>query len=214
MSLRHFVAAGVLALSVCSFAAESEPAQVRTDANGEPLPDGAVARFGKPRLYHYGLNRLTFAPDGKTLATSSCGHDGPPRVWDLAAGRAPPCPHLADADGGLLAFAPDGTHIVADRRGVRGLDPCTGKVQWNFPQEEEYGANDLLVSADGKTLAVCWGRRVVIRDLGDGPVREPRTLEVDSPWSLLKALAGGAPAARLTQEAKAALERLSTAGGR
>jgi RNA polymerase sigma factor (sigma-70 family) len=60
----------------------ADPAQ----ANPGPLPAGAVAQFGSPRLQDFTIDRsAAFSPDGKRLATSGSNH--PICVWDVASGE-------------------------------------------------------------------------------------------------------------------------------
>jgi RNA polymerase sigma factor (sigma-70 family) len=55
-------------------------------AGKDPLPAGAVARFGSPRLIDFTIARsASFSPDGKLLATS--GQNSPLCVWDAATGQ-------------------------------------------------------------------------------------------------------------------------------
>ena len=57
----------------------------RTDLYGDPLPAGAVARFGSIRWRHgAAINGSALSADGKRLATSS-GHSV--AVWDVADGK-------------------------------------------------------------------------------------------------------------------------------
>jgi WD40 repeat protein/beta-lactamase regulating signal transducer with metallopeptidase domain len=56
------------------------------DAQGDPLPDGALARLGTTRWRHGAdISFVSFGPDGKTLLTA--GQDNTIRLWDLASGR-------------------------------------------------------------------------------------------------------------------------------
>ena len=73
-------------IAVLTFAAAT-PAQPRTDVHGDPLPDGAIARFGtirdrvgSPRV----LYSAALSPDGKTLAAET--RQGI-TLWDVDSGR-------------------------------------------------------------------------------------------------------------------------------
>jgi WD40 repeat protein len=138
-------------------------AEPRLDRHGDPLPEGAVARFGNARLLHGGVRHLEFSPDGKTLASS--GSDGA-RLWDPATGKVLPCPHLPEWGDAVLTFTPDGGHLVGDADGCRLIDPDTGKVRCAWG----HGARTpqlIAVAADGKAAAVAWedGGGVTVHDL-------------------------------------------------
>ncbi len=82
----------------------------------DPLPAGAVARFGSPRLQDFSIARFaTFSPDAKLLATS--GPNSPICVWDTATGalvRTHPKWLASDLrwrpDGQLAALTPFGNN--------------------------------------------------------------------------------------------------------
>ncbi len=93
-----------------------DAAQPRSDALGDPLPAGAVARLGTTRLRHEsGVEAVAYSADGKRLF--SAGRDGELRVWDAATGKALHAlrTHVPLGLGPLfgasvsLAVSPDGT---------------------------------------------------------------------------------------------------------
>ena len=47
--------------------AKADGARPRVDRFGDPLPDGAVRRFGTLRFRHEAIAGLAFTPDGKRL---------------------------------------------------------------------------------------------------------------------------------------------------
>src|SRR5262249_25239968 len=62
-----------------------EEKQVRVDAYGDPLPDGALARLGTVRLRQGSwILSLSLAADGKLLASSGIADV---RLWDLSSGK-------------------------------------------------------------------------------------------------------------------------------
>jgi hypothetical protein len=132
------------------------PTRARLDIHGEPLPEGATARFGALRLRDDYPHRFAFSPDGNTLALSMIASI---RVWGLANGRLLSIPHLAGARGATLTFAPDGAHIVSDASGSRVLDPKSGAVRvWLVPPREGFVASEAVLFRDGKRAAVAWQR--------------------------------------------------------
>lgn len=90
----------------------------RTDGRGDPLPEGALHRFGSARLRHGGGVRASaLSPDGKTLATAGARSV---IVWNLETGKALhrfPCDLGNAYSRAGLAFSPDGRRLgyVRDR---------------------------------------------------------------------------------------------------
>ena len=115
---------------------------------------------------------VAFSPDGKTLASGSCGQDDHPvgRV-DRTRRRSWANPHRPHRRVNSVAFSPDGKTLAsgsADKthhpvgRGDRASslgEPLTGHSDW---------VNSVAFSPDGKTLAsgsddksiILWDRRV------------------------------------------------------
>ncbi len=89
------LAAGLAALAVLGFSGSvsavgdrdvSKDRKGRVDAQGDPLPEGAVGRLGSVRLRHAGaVHRLAFLGTGQALA--SLGEDNVFHLWETATGK-------------------------------------------------------------------------------------------------------------------------------
>ena len=117
-------------------------AQPRTDAYGDPLPEGALARFGSLRFRTGWSDPVhivpdwALSPDGKTLAI---GIGGDLTLWDIDSGRA--VLRVAPAESAILsvAFSPDGKHLVrVDRVKVALFDAATGRERhaWDLVEPQ------------------------------------------------------------------------------
>jgi WD40 repeat protein len=165
-------------------AATGEKGAVRTDALGDPLPPGVIARLGTERLCHLGAEFLVFSPDDKTLA--SVDSSGGLRVWDVYTGMEL-WRFQGERFGGWslsnvpAAFSPDGKLLAvccADKT-IRVLDAATGQEQYKFDcaagreqrkSDRTFGLmTQLAISPDGKRLAAggC-GQSVLQWDLDAG----------------------------------------------
>jgi WD40 repeat protein len=156
----------------------------RNDLNGDPLPDGAVCRFGTTRLRHgSGLRALNFALGGKLLV--SFGSDEKVRVWDVDSGREPWClPQSEHQEVSSSAVSPDGRLIAAGfffGDVVRVWDAATGKevhtLGWATfdPEMPAPSFHSLAFSADNQLLAVESWNSLVIRYLVDGRLHSKLT---------------------------------------
>jgi RNA polymerase sigma factor (sigma-70 family) len=101
----------------------------RTDAHGDPLPDGAVARLGSARLRHgNAVMRVAYAPNGRLVAS---GGNRTVKLWDTTTGRLVRelIGHTPDHNVSSLSFSPDGRLLASGGEDwtVRLWDVATGK---------------------------------------------------------------------------------------
>ncbi len=154
--MNRFLTVLVSLTTATAFAAE-EP-KPRTDLYGDPLPPGAVMRYGTIRLRHYGAD-VTFSKDGKQLI--SCGTDGEVRVWDVATGelrrRTPLAWKPDDSDIRLRDVALSAEGAVAavwDHVTLILFDTASGKERHRLSTPTNTPAPSLRISPDGKKIAV------------------------------------------------------------
>jgi WD40 repeat protein len=172
----------LLATVLVSPAGAADP---RTDAHGDPLPDGALARLGTVRWRAGGPIALAaFLPDGKSVLTVS--QDRVAQVWDRdsgkelrhfdAAGPGSTDPNVArlvliNANGSGLAVSGDGKALAClGRDGAIHLwDVGTGKETAKVTDLRTPGRSQLALSADGKTLATAiYGQKSAVWDVATG----------------------------------------------
>jgi RNA polymerase sigma factor (sigma-70 family) len=131
----------------------------RADAQGDPLPPGAVARLGSQRLRQAdGVSAFAFSPDGKLLATGGGDADEWLHVWDVQTGKL--VRRLPESGVKLIAFTPDGkTLAVVARTGpvpVRLWDLESGREERRFTRLR-FLPDAVAFTPDGETLfAVLW----------------------------------------------------------
>ncbi len=132
-------------------AAKPEP-QARADRDADPLPAGALMRFGSPRLRHgQAINGLAFSKDGKALVSGSM--DLTVSLWELPSGKelrrfTGPADYVT-----CVALSPDGQVIAAGAEDFRLWDAATGKELHRSrpcPGGVIWGAD---FSPDGKLVA-------------------------------------------------------------
>ncbi len=164
MSLMRAVTVGLLTLIASSWiqhprleAEQHELAPAakprRTDLLGDPLPPGAIARFGSSRLRHHErVTGVDVTPDGKTIV--SVGDDQLVRFWDLDSGKQlRTIRWKEDASLGNLAITPNGKRVlVCVGKTVEVLDYASGiKVETLTGHDAEIGC--LAMNQDGTILA-------------------------------------------------------------
>jgi WD40 repeat protein len=127
----------------------------RTDLHGDPLPEGALSRFGTVRLRHPDRVRsVAVGPNGKVLA--SLDDHGLLCIWDFATGRLLrrfACPRGPYGYGDrVLAFSPSGDCLAAaSGKDVYLVDPGTG-LQRGCLSHGEWIVT-VQYSPDGKNIA-------------------------------------------------------------
>src|SRR5947209_4295671 len=144
----HFVSC--LQLILVSWALGGEPVK---DQYGDPLPPGAVARFGTVRFRHpFWVTGVAYSFDGKMVA-SSCW-DPAVRLWDASTGKELRVFRPSDPSPGLALL---GVGILKTGK-VIGLANGGTIYVWDIETGAESqlkGRNGfgLAISQDGKTLA-------------------------------------------------------------
>jgi WD40 repeat protein len=115
-----------LALLLLAPAVRAEPV-ARTDAQGDPLPDGALVRLGTRRFREGNpISAVTVAPDGKSVAVAA--FDGV-RILELPGGKELRILKSAGfVNFAQVAYSPDGKLVgAADHAGrIRFWDAVTG----------------------------------------------------------------------------------------
>jgi WD40 repeat protein len=140
---------------------EPEPvnsSQPRPSSLEKPAkPDEVPEEIGNLRAHGQNVWGLSFAPDGKLLATG--GGDSSLKLWQLDGWKEQlAVPGHAGAVGGV-AFSRDGTHLAVHAGCTVYLYDATGKRETSFPVRWN-GTNQatwimsLAFSPDGKMLAV------------------------------------------------------------
>jgi WD40 repeat protein/beta-lactamase regulating signal transducer with metallopeptidase domain len=157
-----------------------------TDAQGDPLPDGALARLGTMRMRHGAeVTFVAFGPRGETLLTA--GRDSTIRLWDLKTGKE------------VRRFArpmPAKPKPTAEGEKVKAQATVVMRVMGGAGNEA--GNPRVALSPDGKILAVGGGNVIQLYDVETGA--ELRQIEgpAQGAASLLFAPDGRTLAARTT----------------
>jgi RNA polymerase sigma factor (sigma-70 family) len=137
--------------------AKAIPPRPSVDADGDPMPDGALARIGARRFRPGGMVRLLlFSSDGRSLA--SCGLDGSACVWDAVTGRLR---RRLDSRGdaqAAFALSADGKSVVRVGRGPAltcdRIDLATGDDTRLSELGDAAGVARVALSPDGRWAAL------------------------------------------------------------
>lgn len=143
------------------------PGAPKLDRHGDPLPPGAIVRYGTVRLRHGAdIQGIGFTPDGKFLCTVS-GSDDSVKLWDPVSGK-----EAARLDGpvNLVNLAKNGSVFVVDDTCVRVWLPATNTVRQLPETTIPEGASPTAISVnpDGRTFALATDGKVLIIDAQTG----------------------------------------------
>jgi WD40 repeat protein len=151
---------------------QAAKALVPKDLLGDPLPPGAVARFGTIRLRHWGtVTFVAFLPDNKTLI--SAGNDGRIRTWDITTGKELAPFEVRESSRGSYALSADGMTLLAaytdglpkKEEGFRRWDVATRKPIGDLLLREIQGSIcPAVVSPNGRLLATGHNGKVRLWD--------------------------------------------------
>jgi WD40 repeat protein len=155
-------------------------AQPRTDPHGDPLPEGAIARFGTVRYRIGEVGPFALSADGKAVAVGTEHHV---TLWDVETGRLTARLPIASlpahsVSGATLALSSDGKYFARIlRRDLRVFDARTGRERhaielsdhgrgvFFFPGTARFAVVDLVETDDPLRVLVYdaeTGRRVSI----------------------------------------------------
>ena len=127
----------------------AEKPQPRLDRFGDPIPAGAIRRFGTLRFRHMWIEDLAFTPDGKQLIA---GTNGPLAVFDAMTGRKLREVGKSTPRSGVTEFAvsPDGKWIASCGFDVLLWEIESGRLVRELPCGNSHA---VAFSADSKVLA-------------------------------------------------------------
>jgi WD40 repeat protein len=142
-----------LFLALCLGLTENAAAQFawpvvpRTDAQGDPLPEGVFYRLGTNRVRHWWIKTLIFSADGSQVLSQG---DKELRLWDVASGRLVRQTNDHSFDTCLTA-SPDGRYLADVIGGcIHVVEWKTGDVIAELDTQEVWMS--LAFSADSKAL--------------------------------------------------------------
>jgi len=154
-------------------------AEERRDADGDPLPKGALFRLGSARWRHDGqIGAIVCSRDGKSVVSFSpfelC-------IWDATNGkRINTIPVNKPAYSGKLALSHDDRHVAfPDDGGVVICSVADGKRLFTLKRKEQQHYC-LTFSPDGKTLVTTTEEQLLFWDATTGKLQT----EIEEPgWS-------------------------------
>lgn len=169
----------------------TEPGPPKLDRHGDPLPAGALARYGTVRLRHgTDISGIGFTPDSKLLCTVSASEDTV-RVWNPTTGKEVARLNIAPT---LVSLAKDGSVYVIDGDRVRVWLPTTNTTRTlpGKPIPEGTTPTAIAVNPDGRSFTLGFEGKLLILDAQTG--KTVRELKLpDGPQNNGRAKGGGQP---------------------
>jgi WD40 repeat protein len=137
----------------------------KLDRHGDPLPPGAVARYGTVRLRH-GQEPigLAFSADGKFLASISSTESGI-RIWDPATGKEL---HRLESPVTLGALARDSSILIVNDDRCRVWIPAANVVRDLPDKTLPEGVEAVAVHPDCRSFAAGTPKKVLLIDIQTG----------------------------------------------
>lgn len=145
----------------------THPGPPKLDRHGDPLPAGAVTRYGTVRLRHGAeVRAMSFTPDGKLLCTMS-GTEDSIKLWDVATGKSVAS---VSTTAHLVGLANAKFAVLVDDRKCKVWMYDTGGVR-DLPDRtlpEGASPTALAVNPDSKSFAVATSGKVLLIDVQTG----------------------------------------------
>lgn len=143
------------------------PGPPKLDRHGDPLPAGAITRYGTVRLRHGAeIQALGFTHDGKRLCSVS-GTEDSVKMWDTTTGKEVA---RLNTTVQLVGLAKDGSVVLVDDTRVRVWLPATNLTR-ELPEKtlpEGANASALAVNPDGRSIAVATPGKILLLDIQTG----------------------------------------------
>jgi WD40 repeat protein len=163
------------------------PGAPKLDRHGDPLPAGAIARFGTVRLRHgTEVHAMGFTHDGKHLCTVS-GSEDSIKLWDVVTGKEVA---RLNSPASLIGLARNGSVVIVDDTRVRVWLPLPNTVR-DLPEKtlpEGSSPTALAVNPDGHSFALATDSKVLLIDLQSGKTLKELNLPGNPP---VKPVPGG-----------------------
>jgi RNA polymerase sigma factor (sigma-70 family) len=138
--------------------------RARLDAFGDPLPEGAIERWGTLRFRPGGgsINRLLLTPDGQTLISSSYYGDRTVCVWEVATGKLVRQFPGHYEENGAVALSPDGKELAIGQDAVIHFYELSSGGELRQVQSPLGATEGLAFSPDGRMLASGHARQTLV----------------------------------------------------